>query len=566
MTLWAELKRRRVVRVAVAYVAAAIGVGGAAELFLPNLGAPSWVVPTVMALLVLGFPAALILSWAYDITPEGIKRDAGPAVHAPDTPAAIDASAEAPSGGSTTPTVDSKAIAVLPFVNLSDDPENEYFADGVAEDILTRLSQIGELHVVSRTSVTRYKGTDKSIAEIASELRVGTILEGSVRRAGDRVRVVAQLIEASTDRHLWAETYDRDLSDIFAVQAGIAENIASALHAQLAPDQVARVRHSSTENVEAYELFLRGRALIYRMRPQDVERGVELVEEATSLDPGFANAFATLAAAKFINAYYGTPDPGEALRAALSYSDDALSSDPDLASAWAARGCAKSHLWDWEGGEADLVRAIELDPNDYDARFYHGHMLNHLARFEEAEQSFAKAASLAPSEPMPRQHRANSLMMLGRPGEAIDLAEQAVDLDPALFEPPIILGWVLAGEGRLDEAIEQLTTGTQLSGGMPWPKGFLTLTLHLAGYAAEASRLAAELRADSAEEGPLGLVFASLVDGAVEEAMRNVEALADVYSPMVPWLWMAPWYSVLFEEHPRFLALQDRVYGGARRG
>ncbi len=227
-SFWAELKRRHVVRVTVEYVVVAVVVGGAADIFFPGLGLPDQALTFVLALLVFGLPIAAVLAWAFDVAPDGADRTTGDTVAA--TPPA---------------SFDPKAIAVLPFTNLSDDPENEFFSDGVMEDILMHLSRIEDLRVTSRTSAMTYKGLVKPIREISAELRVGTVLEGSVRRVGNRVRVVAQLIDCKTDEHLWGETYDRDLEDIFAVQSDVSRKIARSLRSRLAPEKWERIQRPS---------------------------------------------------------------------------------------------------------------------------------------------------------------------------------------------------------------------------------------------------------------------------------------------------------------------------------
>jgi len=554
-SFWSELKRRHVVRAGVGYLIVGAAVGGAAADFIPGLGAPEWVLRVVLTLLVLGLPVALVLAWAYQITGGEVRRESDPApipasgrvkmgVADPDVPGTA---------------ADSKAIAVLPFTHFSSDEADEFFADGVTDDILTRLAQVAELHVISRTSVMQYKGTEKSIAEIARELGVGTVLEGSVRRSGDRVRIVAQLIEATTDRHLWAEKYDRDLTDIFAVQADVAEHIADALASHLAPEERERIRRPPTVNLEAYDRYVRGRGYMFRLRPEDVARGVELLEEAVALDPEFAVAHAQLSIAYGARAYYGSTNPIDEFSLAEETAERALGLDPKSGLAWAARGFARYHMWRWTEAEADLIRGRELDPGFVDVLFFLGHLHNVGHRHAEAIEPLEAAASLAPREVMPPEHLCIAYYHAGESERGLDRIRRAIELDPGHFEPPMVLGGLLVNEGRFQEGIDSLKKAVEIAGGGFWPKGWLAGAHHMAGETDEALRLGAELRESG---GPVGEVFAAIVEGDLDAALAGMEALADVRHPLVFWFrcgW--PWMDELLETHPGWAPLKRRIWG-----
>src|SRR5213594_2363697 len=269
-----EVKRRKVYRVAVAYVIAAGGVIQLASAAFPAWELPNWALRLVIALLLLGFPIALILAWAYDITAQGVRATPTPAMPGSHrrrniimlvvTGVIISAAA----GFFLLPRVSAhkcdKSIAVLPFENLSDEKENAYFADGIQDDVLTNLSKVGDLKVISRTSVMPYRGKASNLREIGKTLGVGAILEGSVRRVGNRVRVNVQLINAENDEHLWAEDYDRELTDVFAIQTDLAQKIANELRAKLSPSEKAQMEQKPTENGEAYLAFVQAHNLFYR--------------------------------------------------------------------------------------------------------------------------------------------------------------------------------------------------------------------------------------------------------------------------------------------------------------
>src|SRR5438094_3246052 len=299
-----EVKRRKVYRVAAAYVIAGGGIIQLASAAFPAWELPSWALRLVIMLLLFGFPIALILAWAFDVTPQGIR--ATPSVAAPRTHrrrnvimlVATGVIVSAIAGFFLLPRISSahkidKSIAVLPFENLSDEKENAYFADGIQDDVLTNLSKIGDLKVISRTSVMPYRGKASNVREIAKSLGVATILEGSVRRIGNRVRVNVQLINAENDEHIWAEDYDRDLIDVFAIQTDLAQKIANELRAKLSPSEKAQMERKPTENGEAYLAFVQAHNLSCAVEDFDkLKQSEQLYARAIELDPNFALAIA----------------------------------------------------------------------------------------------------------------------------------------------------------------------------------------------------------------------------------------------------------------------------------
>src|SRR5437870_1314484 len=324
-TFLTELKRRKVYRVAVAYAIVAWLLIQAASILFPTFEAPPWVMKVFVSAVILGFPVALILAWAFELTPEGIRRseEIPPRESKPSkvgrrwtaiiVAAAVlatallafqfartrrSSTAELTKQTAPTATLD-KSVAVLPFENLSSDKENAFFAQGIQDEIITTLSKISGLRVISRTSTVRYNSAPENLPEIARQLRVSNVLEGSVQKAGDRVHINVQLIQADNDAHLWAQSYDRQLTDIFSVEAEVAKSIADSLQATLSPKEKARVETKPTTNADAYVLYLRGRD--YQTRPdnllQDFRSAANLYEQAITLDPRFALAHARLSIA-----------------------------------------------------------------------------------------------------------------------------------------------------------------------------------------------------------------------------------------------------------------------------
>src|SRR5215471_11322550 len=336
-----EVQRRKVYRVAAAYIIAAgfiIQIGSAV---FPAWELPNWTFRLVVVLLLVGFPIALILAWAYDVTPQGIR-----ATPTPSTPGshrrrnvimliAIGVIISSAAGFFLLPRVSArkidKSIAVLPFQNLSDEKENAYFADGMQDDILTNLSKIGDLKVISRMSVMSYREGSRNARQIGKALGVATLLEGSVRRIGNRVRVNVQLINADNDEHIWAEDYDRDLTDVFAIQTDLAQKITSALQAKLSPNEKARLDRQPTQSSDAYWLFIQAHDYANRSEHfvDDSLKAEQLFEQAIKLDPKFAAAFAGLSMVES-SIYHGfEPTPARREKARLN-ADESLRLQPNL--------------------------------------------------------------------------------------------------------------------------------------------------------------------------------------------------------------------------------------------
>src|SRR5213595_824294 len=402
-----ELQRRKVYRVAAAYIIAAgfiIQIGSAV---FPAWELPNWTLRLVVVLLLIGFPIALILAWAYDVTPQGIQvTKAPPGVHRRRniiTLIIAGLAISAVAGFFLFPRASGrnieKSIAVLPFQSLSDEKENAYFAEGIQDDILTNLSKIGDLKVISRMSVMSYRGEGvRNAREIGKALGVAALLEGSVRRIGNRVRVNVQLINASNDEHIWAEDYDRDLTDVFAIQTDLAGRIASALQAKLSPNEKARLDRRPTQNPDAYLLFVQAHDYAsQREMFRDTSLKAEpLFEQAIKLDPNFALAFAGLSMVE--SWLYHTSDPVPARREkALLNADEALRLQPDLPEGHLALGF--SYYYgdrDYEHALAEFGIARRELPNESQAYLAIGAIQRRQGKWAESTANLEKAAALDP--------------------------------------------------------------------------------------------------------------------------------------------------------------------------
>ena len=451
------------------------------------------------------------------------------------------------------------SVAVLPFLNLSADPENEYFADGITEDVIAHLSKIRALKVISRTSVMAFKQREQSLREIGARLEVATLLEGSVRRAGDRVRIVAQLIDAESDRHLWAETYDRRLTDVFAIQTDVALQIAAALKAELSPDEKSRLHQEPTSDLQAYQLYLQGRHCYLRYTAEGSRRGIEYFEQAVAKDPNYALAYAALAMVYTELAETGSLRPGEAYARARDASAKALALDLGLGEAH----CMLAYItavcdFNWVSAEQEFKRALELTPNSADTYDLYGRMCLALERNDEALAMERRAQELDPLA-----HRADvarALLRAGRYDEALQAATHAVELDPHYARAHATLGWAYLKKGIVKQGVAELEIAVSLSPGDTLWLAQLGQAYGMVGDVARARNVLHQLEELSGQRfvSPYHIAFVYTGLGEQDSAMDWLERAYEDRS--------GPVYSVkgsfLFTTlhgHPRFIALLRKM-------
>jgi TolB-like protein/Tfp pilus assembly protein PilF len=444
MKLFSELKRRNVLRMVVLYVVAAWLTMQVAEVIIDLANLPEWIGPTVLALLAIGFPIALILSWFYEITPQGISLDKD-----------VDRGESIPRFGGRrmdfivisvltaalilfaydkwwTGGPPEKSIAVLAFENMSGDPEQEYFSDGISEELLNLLAQIPELKVISRSSAFSFKNKDVAIPVVAAQLNVAHVLEGSVRKMGNRVRITAQLIDASSDSHLWSESYDRELDDIFAVQDEIAGAIGNALKVKLAivAGEAVQPAVIKAANTAAYDAYLQGREMFRRRRADNVRDAIRYFEQSLRLDNNFAPAHAQLAIATTMLGHYGESSLAEVRRIAIRHLDRAQVLEPDLAEAHLGRGFLAGLEGDLESEMAHYLKALELNPISGDALNWLHIAYSRLGRYEEADAIMQRMLVADPLNYVIRWNYGEWLARQGRTEEAHELADQILVQSP----------------------------------------------------------------------------------------------------------------------------------------
>jgi len=476
--LWVELKRRNVIRVALVYIVVTWLSVQVADIMFDSFGTPEWVMKTFIGFLALGFPIAVVFAWAFEITPEGIKKekdvDRSKSI-AHETSRKLDyaiiailvlglgyvvvdsyilTDKETLGSPAVAEASSSASIAVLPFVNMSADEENEYFSDGISEELLNVLVRIEGLKVASRTSSFSYKGKDMDIPTIAKQLDVEHVLEGSVRKSGNRVRVTAQLIDVKTDKHLWSDTYDRELTDIFAIQDEIAQHIVEALKQALGAGEAATSLAStrSTDNLEAYQLYLQGRYLWQQRGEDNIRNSIDLFKQAIDMDSSFARAWSNLAAAYAVLDGYSDESLAAMAPLAREAADKAIELDPSLAEPYGIYGFLEGQEGgDWAKGEAAYQRALELEPGNATLRGWYGIHLIEAGYVEDAYAPMQKAYELDPVSGLITSWMGYAEYLGGNDQKGEEYFRRAIDLS---FSNANGLAYrTYVSQGRYEEAI-----------------------------------------------------------------------------------------------------------------
>jgi TolB-like protein/Tfp pilus assembly protein PilF len=484
-SFFSELRRRNVLRLAATYALVAWILIEAGSVLLPTFGAPDWFFRVYVLVIIGGFVVSLVLAWVFEVTPDGVRRDSE-----------IDRSKQAaPKRGKSNAIIiallvvalgvsitfnltglrnqdasgrpaaltEPHSIAVLPFSNRSPDPENQFFADGIHDDLLTRLADIESLRVISRTSVNEYRDTSKNLREIGTELDVTTIVEGAVQRSGNQVRITVQLIDAATDEHVWADSYDRELTteNLFAIQSEISTQIASALRAALTPEEEVRLAVIPTNSIEALSYFTAGRNNLYLRRFDTLQEARRQFNRAIEIDPDYAQAYAGLAETILVTlTNHRSIEPAEAFELASNAVEKALQLDDQLAEAHAVRGLLKYTQWAGTrigSGNVESARsfqrAIELNPNLSNTYVWFSSLRESEGDYETAAELLNKAMHVDPLGRIPYVNLPGFYAMQGRPEKALHLLLKAMEIFPDWATPYQYMANHLVALGRLDEAV-----------------------------------------------------------------------------------------------------------------
>jgi adenylate cyclase len=365
----------------------------------------------------------------------------------------------------TSGVLDKRRVAVIPLTNMISEPSEEYFADGMTEELISAIAKVRELDVISRTSVMQYKNKAKNMAEIGRELNVGTLLEGSVRKAGNRVRIAVQLIDANSDKHLWAENYDRTLEDVFSIQSEIAQSVASVLKVTLLESDRKRLEKAPTKDPEAHALYLKGRFHGLRMTEEELKEAARFYQMAIDKDPMYALAYASLAEATMSSGFTEMAPPVESTQRGLEFARRSLVLDPSLPEAHAAIGLAFLNQWDFRAAEAEYDRAIELGPNSARSLKARANILMYAKRFDECERLARRALELDPLSPEMLQDVGTTLLYLGHLDDAIALFRKVLEIDPEAAFARDNIGVAYVHNGMLDEGIESIRASIRMSKG-----------------------------------------------------------------------------------------------------
>jgi TolB-like protein/Flp pilus assembly protein TadD len=421
----AELKRRKVFRVAAVYLVVAWLVVQVASTTFEPMGLPPWTLKLVITLAALGFPLACALAWAFDVTPHGIERTTA-AAPSPELPGAPQANTLPPAAPAEIAPEAPDSVAILPFVDMSPGHDQEYFCDGIAEEIINSLCCIRDLRIASRTSSFQFKGRAADVREIGRALGVGAVLEGSVRKAGERVRITAQLVSSSDGYHLWSESYDRDLSDVFAIQTEIAQKLVGALRVSLSRQERELIQRRGTSNAEAYDLYLRGHAHLRDGTDTALDQAIRFFHEAIQRDERFAQAYAGIAHAQSLKGLWRVGMTQADFDEAFAASRRALELEPRMPEAYIARAMLLSLQGRKSEAYQDFEEAIRLNPASFDAHYLYARHRFQGGDFERAVPLYEEAIRLRPDDYQALSLLEGSLLKLGRMEQQAEVARRAM--------------------------------------------------------------------------------------------------------------------------------------------
>lgn len=544
-----ELKRRKVYHVAVTYVAVAVGTIG---FFSDAALGDSWerIRLVVLAALLLGFPIALVLAWVFDLTT---------------TPGSKGTEQGALQTSKNSVPLPRNRVAVLPFASIHPDREHDYFAEGMTEELISAISRIQGLDVIARTSVIRYKNSDRGVAAIGEELRVGAVLEGSVRKDGNKLRVTVQLINVESEGHLWSADYDREFREVFSVQKDIATNVADALKLRLLAPDVKSIGEAPTEDLAAYDLYLLGRHHLNGRSDAGIRKAISCFERAAGLDPGFAAAYAGLADAYILAGIgYVAEPPEKAFDRAQEMARRALRFEDSLAEAHTSLGYSALLKWDIRTAEIELRRAIELNPSHAQAHQWLGQFLSAwLGRHAEGIREVERALELDPLSAVITTELGWVFQYMEDFERALGQYDRALELDPDLAIAHFNRGDALQKVGRLDEAIASYDRALGLSPGMSWARAFRGSAHAVSGSPNPALEVLAEMEEEEIAGHPVATFLAVLQEAlgrkedafaSLQKAVKNREPMAHGLSAMKGFLSFPS-----LRGTPEFQALLDEI-------
>src|SRR6266567_1015477 len=490
---FAELKRRNVYKVAIAYAVVAWLLMQAASILFPTFEAPPWTMKVFVAVIAFGFPIALIIAWAFELTPEGLKRtefaDELPKKSARSRAwiyvviiagvisvgvfflgryTAVSKQSEPSNAGTQwASAIPEKSIAVLPFENASGNPETEYLSDGISESMINSLTELQQLKVIARSTAFRYKGKPVDPQVVGRELKVRAVLMGLVRQTGERLNVQVDLVDAVTGAQLWGEEYERKLADVLAVKQALVREVTEKLRLKLTGEQQQRLTQRDTTNPEAYQFYLRGRYYWNKRTAENLKKAIEQFQQAVDKDPNYALAYVGLGDCYLLlEDYAGTP-ASETYPKAKAFAQRALQLDSSLAEAHTSLAYVYTNLWQWEQAEEEFKRAIKLNPNYPTAYHWYSMYLLDLGRIDEAMAEIKRAHELDPLSLIIGTTLNYAYFAEGDVNSSITQCKRVIDLDPNFPRAHEYLGLAYLKQGRHSEAIGELQKAVELSGREP---------------------------------------------------------------------------------------------------
>lgn len=549
MGLLSELRRRNVHRMAALYLVAAWLIMQVTEVLMALVRLPTATGAVILILLAMGFPIALIISWIYELTPEGLtlEKDVKPGESITQVTrrrldfiviallcAAVIVFAYDKWGISGPPIT---SLAVLPLDNLSVDPQQRYFADGMTDVLTTELAQINGLRVTSRTSAMRFENSKKSLPEIARELKVDAIIEGSVQADDDDIRLTLQLVDGRTDRHLWSKSYHRDLQDVLTLQGEIAHTIAEEVQITLTPRSAARLARERTADAAALRLWVIGN---YHLKSYSFDKALQAFSEASSRDPDFAEAYAGIAQAyTYIGGWYASGNPATVLPLARSAAEQAIRLDPELAEAHFALGEIHKFEWNWEAAEQEFRIGAEMNPSDTTGLWLYVNFLGSMGRFDEAIEIGMRVIELDSFSPTAHTGLGQALLYAGRREDAHKQYEKALRLEPDLFWTHFLLAEFHIGNGEYHKATPYLEKLEQkLEATPPSILGLFGYLYTIAGRPEDANAILANLldrrETEFVPASALAYIYAGLKD--YESALTWLKLAYEERNYQLTWL------------------------------
>jgi len=588
-----EARRRRVFGVMALYAAGAFILIQVADLAFPGMGVPDFAIRYVWIGAILGLPVALVFGWRYDMTMQGIRRTptdsekpidlelrtsdiilllalslatlamivllTGKIVQTQGMIEPVDSVAELPEFDPP-----EHSIAVLPFDNLSSDPEQEYFVDGMHDALIAELARISGLTVISRTSTLRYKGTTLAVSEIARELNVAMIVEGSVLRAVDDIRIQVQLIGVQPERHLLAKTYDRQLSSVLKLQSEVAQNIAEEIEVELTPQEQSRISKVGDVDPEAYTLWLKGNFYLGQLDEESFRKALSSFEDAIERDPGYASAYAGMARAYTeLAGWHSSESPRDNARLAKKAAERALQLDSSLDEAYLALGTIRYKFdWDWAGAERAFKQGVSANSSGAVGRIDYANFLNAMGRFDESLEIGRKTLTLDPLSPAAYNELALALLLAGNDEEAKNLVREGLEIDPDFPQTQIILSTFEERRGNFDRALAYVAIPLESDREElpPISLGLIGRIYALAGQEDEARALLSQLMERRAREfvPAIGIVYIYLGLGEHDEALKWLEEAYQEHDVSLVWL-KELWIYDPLRSDPRFQSILERM-------